>query len=91
MDFAPFFAGFLLGCFGQVLRVGVGFKKWLTDHGRIDALDWKITVTSIVLGGATGAVASLIPGIGGSIAAVAFGYAGSDALEGLFAKYLPGR
>lgn len=80
---------FGLGVLGQGVRVVLGLRKWIADGARRDQFDWRITVTSLVLGGAAGAVTGLVDTA--PITVMAAGYAGSDAIEGLFAKYLPGR
>lgn len=86
----------LLGTAGQLVRVGVGFKKLHDQHlakGDPVPFDAQKFWTSIVLGAAAGLLTALVKWKGSATIELNFiftlmaaGYAGSDIVEGLIDK-----
>ena len=98
--------GFVVGAIGQTLRAIVGIKKAqdeaaaLGQSFRDDAFDGTRLATSVLIGGIIGALTILtlstfkpLPTVDENLfmKLIAAGYAGTDAIEGLMSRYLPGK
>lgn len=87
---APLATGFAWGLFGQGIRAALGLRKWAMDPSPTKpCFDWRLTASSLIIGGLAGITVSIIPGVS-PIGMVAGGYAGADGLEGLIGRFLPG-
>jgi hypothetical protein len=92
--------GGMLGSLGQLIRALAGLKK--SQDASVEGaavfganFDWSVFVVSLILGFATGALASLTVPIPPKLDAkflltfIAAGYAGADFTEAFIKKYLP--